>query len=222
MISHRQNTLDSLLLLLQVVDRLACRLGSGASMLDYFVDVVGEGGVGKTALVIQLINCHFVEESDPTIEESFRKQWVVDDEVCLVDVLDTAGQDEYAVLREGYVRPCEGFIFMYSIANRASFERLEEYFDLAVKRRMVDSLSLSEIPSVLVGNKIDLDEMRVVDTEEGAELARENGMAFLETSCKTRTNVDEVFAEAVRAIRRSRSPPSASKPTSKNSKCSIM
>ena len=186
------------------------------------MDVVGDGGVGKSALVIQLINCHFVDEYDPTIEDSYRKQWLVDDEVCLMDVLDTAGQDEFAALREGYARKCEGFIFMYSIANRSSFDCLQTFFTRAVQKRSQDSLPLTEIPSVLVGNKIDLEHIRVVATQEGEELARENGMVFLETSCKTRVNVEEAFAEIVREIRRSRSPPSNGSKNKKKKKCSIM
>lgn len=57
--------------------------------------VVGAGGVGKSALTIQLIQNHFVDEYDPTIEDSYRKQVVIDGETCLLDILDTAGQEEY-------------------------------------------------------------------------------------------------------------------------------
>ena len=51
------------------------------------------GGVGKSALTIQLIQNHFVDEYDPTIEDSYRKQVVIDGETCLLDILDTAGQE---------------------------------------------------------------------------------------------------------------------------------
>jgi small GTP-binding protein len=62
---------------------------------EYKLVVVGGGGVGKSALTIQFIQSHFVDEYDPTIEDSYRKQCVIDDEVALLDVLDTAGQEEY-------------------------------------------------------------------------------------------------------------------------------
>ncbi|CAH8519635.1 unnamed protein product [Schistosoma mattheei] len=64
-------------------------------MTEYKLVVVGAGGVGKSALTIQLIQNHFVEEYDPTIEDSYRKQMVIDGEICLLDILDTAGQEEY-------------------------------------------------------------------------------------------------------------------------------
>jgi hypothetical protein len=62
--------------------------------------VVGGGGVGKSALTIQFIQKHFVEEYDPTIEDSYRKQVTIDGEACLLDILDTAGQEEYASMRD--------------------------------------------------------------------------------------------------------------------------
>ncbi|KAK9507858.1 hypothetical protein O3M35_007631 [Rhynocoris fuscipes] len=69
-------------------------------MTEYKLVVVGAGGVGKSALTIQLIQNHFVDEYDPTIEDSYRKQVVIDGETCLLDILDTAGQEEYSMYRE--------------------------------------------------------------------------------------------------------------------------
>jgi len=58
-------------------------------MTEYKLVVVGGGGVGKSALTVQLINCHFIEDYDPTIEDAYRKQVKIDDEVCLLDILGT-------------------------------------------------------------------------------------------------------------------------------------
>ncbi len=72
--------------------------GAGGNFIkEYKLVVVGGGGVGKSALTIQFIQSHFVDEYDPTIEDSYRKQCVIDEEVALLDILDTAGQE---------VRPC--------------------------------------------------------------------------------------------------------------------
>lgn len=57
------------------------------------LSLLAAGGVGKSALTIQLIQNHFVDEYDPTIEDSYRKQVVIDGETCLLDILDTAGQE---------------------------------------------------------------------------------------------------------------------------------
>lgn len=69
-------------------------------MTDYKMVIVGGGGVGKSALTIQLVQNHFVDEYDPTIEDSYMKQVTMDDETCLLDILDTAGQEEYSALRD--------------------------------------------------------------------------------------------------------------------------
>ena len=65
----------------------------GNFIKEYKLVVVGGGGVGKSALTIQFIQSHFVDEYDPTIEDSYRKQCVIDEEVALLDILDTAGQE---------------------------------------------------------------------------------------------------------------------------------
>ncbi|KAJ9473835.1 putative 60S ribosomal protein L19-A (putative) [Pseudozyma hubeiensis] len=75
---------------------------SGKRMI-YKLVMLGDGGVGKTALVIQLCLSHFVETYDPTIDDSYRKQTVIDDQPCVLEVLDTAGQEEYTALRYQWI-----------------------------------------------------------------------------------------------------------------------
>ncbi|KAL1771079.1 GTPase KRas isoform X2 [Sigmodon hispidus] len=86
-------------------------------MTEYKLVVVGAGGVVKSALTIQLIQNHFVDEYDPTIEDSYRKQVVIDGEICLLDILDTAGQEEYSAMRDQYIRTGEGFLYVFAINN---------------------------------------------------------------------------------------------------------
>jgi len=156
---------------------------------------LGDGGVGKTALAVQFtLNC-FVETYDPTIEDAYRKQLVVDNRMCFVEVIDTAGQEEYATLRDQWVREGQGFILVYSIASRATFERLEVFRQsmLRVKRQKPIFM--------LVGNKADKHLEREVTREEGMQLAREFGCEFLETSAKTAQNVERLFTNLVRNLR---------------------
>ena len=84
------------------------------------------GGVGKSALTIQLIQNHFVEEYDPTIEDSYRKQVVIDGETCLLDILDTASQEEYSAMRDQYMRTGEGFLIVFAVNNAKSFEDITQ------------------------------------------------------------------------------------------------
>ncbi|TPX35799.1 hypothetical protein SmJEL517_g01992 [Synchytrium microbalum] len=169
--------------------------GRQKKLATVYVVVVGGGGVGKSALTIQFIQAYFVDEYDPTIEDSYRKQCTVDDELALLDVLDTAGQEEYSAMREQYMRTGEGFLCVYSITNRNSFEEITTFYQqiLRVKDR-------DYFPCVLVGNKADLESERQVSVEEGRKLARDIGCKFIETSAKKRLNVDEAFYALVREV----------------------
>mmetsp|Transcript_6804 Transcript_6804/g.15710 ORF Transcript_6804/g.15710 Transcript_6804/m.15710 type:complete len:194 (-) Transcript_6804:55-636(-) len=165
-------------------------------MSSYKLAIVGGGGVGKSALTIQLILNHFLEEYDPTIEDSYRKQVAVDDETCIMDILDTAGQDEYSAMRDQYFRTGQGFLIVYSVTSRASFDEVSDFAEQI--RRVKDK---DDVPMVLLGNKCDLEADRSVSKEEGNELAKRYNMPFLECSAKNRINVEEGWFEVVRQIR---------------------
>ncbi|KAJ6519476.1 ras protein [Mycena sanguinolenta] len=167
-------------------------------MDQWTVAVLGDGGVGKTALAVQFtLNC-FVETYDPTIEDAYRKQFVVDNRMCFVEVIDTAGQEEYATLRDQWVREGQGFILVYSIASRSTFDRLEVFRQSVRRAKRGDPILM------LVGNKADKAYEREVSKEEGAALARQFGCEFIETSAKTAQNVERVFTNLVRALRQTR------------------
>lgn len=165
-------------------------------MTEYKLVVVGAGGVGKSALTIQLIQNHFIDEYDPTIEDSYRKQVVVDDETCLLDILDTAGQEEYSAMRDQYMRTGEGFLCVFAINNAKSFEDIKQYREQI--KRVKDS---EDVPMVLVGNKIDLPN-RQVELKDAQKTAEEFGIPFVQTSAKTRYGVEDAFYTLVREIRK--------------------
>ena len=78
-------------------------------------------------MTIQLIQNHFVDEYDPTIEDSYRKQVVIDGETCLLDILDTAGQEEYSLMRDKFMRMGEGFLFVFDVNNAESLDKFTEW-----------------------------------------------------------------------------------------------
>merc|ERR1711983_648850 len=99
----------------------------------YKIVVVGGGGVGKSAITIQFIQSYFVTDYDPTIEDSYTKQCVIDDSVAKLDILDTAGQEEFSAMREQYMRSGEGFLLVFSLADRTSFEEIYKFHSLNVR-----------------------------------------------------------------------------------------
>ncbi|GAM21906.1 hypothetical protein SAMD00019534_050810 [Acytostelium subglobosum LB1] len=182
--------------------------------------IVGDGGVGKSALTIQLTQNQFIAEYDPTIENSYRKQVIIDEEVYMLDILDTAGQEEYSAMRDQYIRSGRGFLIVYSIGSRASFEAVTSFRDQILRVK-----DLSTYPMVIVGNKVDLpDKDRKVSTLEGKELSKSFGAPFLESSAKSRVNVEEAFFTLVREIKKwSNNPENAeTEPKVKKSKCTIL
>jgi len=159
------------------------------------------GGVGKSALSIQFVRNLFVREYNPTIEESYRKQVTIDGTTCMLDILDTAGQEEFSSLRHQYMRQGQGFLCVYSITDKASFEELQT-FHSEVYRVKEDELPRGQkIPIIIVGNKCDLENQRVVTTDQGQEFAKRNNCLFIETSAATRSNVEEAYFSLVRKIR---------------------
>jgi small GTP-binding protein len=152
--------------------------------------------VGKSALTIQLIQKQFIEWYDPTIEESYIKNTNIDGKWCILDVLDTAGQEIYTAMREQHMRNGDAFLLVYSVADRATFENIAYFYSsiLRVKNR-------AQVPMILVANKCDLANLRKVSKEEGHLLSNFLKIPYIETSAKNGINVDLAFHEAVRIIR---------------------
>eukprot|EP01105_Mastigella_eilhardi_P007415 TRINITY_DN1886_c0_g3_i1.p1 TRINITY_DN1886_c0_g3~~TRINITY_DN1886_c0_g3_i1.p1 ORF type:complete len:964 (-),score=269.19 TRINITY_DN1886_c0_g3_i1:66-2957(-) len=163
--------------------------------------IMGGGGVGKSALTIQYIQNHFICEYDPTIEDSYRKQVTLDGVAYLLDILDTAGQEEYSAMRDQYMRTGQVFLLVYAISSRSSFDEAPSLHDHVLRIKEVDVA-----PIILVGNKCDLEGDRQVARSEGEALARSWNCPFFETSARTRINVEEAFLEAIRMFRNATMP----------------
>jgi GTPase KRas protein len=123
----------------------------------------------------------------------------VDGDIYMLDILDTAGQEEYSAMRDQYFRTGQGFLVVYSVTDRPSFDSLSNFRSAVLRVKEGDSF-----PMVFVANKIDLVEERDVTSHEGQELARSCGIPYIEASAKTRTNIEECFYAIVREIRKYR------------------
>jgi GTPase KRas protein len=143
----------------------------------------------------------------------------------MLEVLDTAGQEEYTALRDQWIRDGEGFVLVYSISSRSSFTRIPRFHNqiLRVKEsagtgvgggggynnstQMYAGGGGAAVPIMLVGNKSDRVTEREVSTQEGHALARELGCEFVEASAKNCVNVERAFFEVVRLLRKQRNLP---------------
>jgi Ras-related protein Rap-1B len=166
--------------------------------IDYKIVVLGAGGVGKSALTVQFVQNMFIESYDPTIEDSYRKSCDVDGRACMLEILDTAGVEQFTAMRELYIKNGQGFVLVYSVTDEASLKELTE-----LREQVLRIKGHPSVPIVLVGNKADLTETREVEPETGVRVANSWGRTpFYETSAKYRLNVDEVFKDLVRQMMR--------------------
>lgn len=168
-----------------------------SSLALHKVIMVGSGGVGKSALTLQFMYDEFVEDYEPTKADSYRKKVVLDGEEVQIDILDTAGQEDYAAIRDNYFRSGEGFLLVFSITEHESFTATVEFREQILRVKAEED----KIPLLLVGNKSDLEERRQVSVDEARGKAEEWGVQYVETSAKTRANVDKVFFDLMREVR---------------------
>jgi small GTP-binding protein len=161
--------------------------------------VLGPGGVGKSALTIQFVQSFFIPEYYPPVEENYKRVLQVDDDSFRLDILDTGGSDGFSPIYTSYMRQAKGFIIVYAIDDRGSFEEVE-----AFHRDLVRTRGTNMVPIVVCGNKCDLEAKRVVSRREGEELADRLSAAFLETSALANINVENAFREVVRSVWRDR------------------
>jgi len=158
--------------------------------------VMGPGAVGKSAMTLQFVQNTFVADYDPTIEDAYRKTVALENnETFILDILDTAGQEDYVALRSTWMRQRDGFVLVYSVTDRSTFESLESFYEqLTVMHE--DGIP----PIILAANKCDMP-TRTVSTEEGKKLAEQWGARYYETSAKTGHNIAIVFSTLARMVR---------------------
>lgn len=162
------------------------------------IAVLGARNVGKTTLTVRFVESHFVESYYPTIENEFTKIIQFKNHNYTLEILDTAGQDEFSLLNMQSLIGIKGIVLCYSVTNRSSFEMIQVIWE-----KLVDQLGRDNLPVVVVANKIDIrDEdrsgtKRYVSKAEGAQMASkivssDNKLqaGFIESSAKEDINVN--------------------------------
>lgn len=165
---------------------------------QYKIVMLGSGAVGKSAITVQMVSGHFLSSYDPTIEDSYRTTININNQDIILNILDTAGQEEFYALRDQYMRSGDGYIIVFSITSVTSFLEVN-----AIKEQLnivLDSDDNTLIPIILVGNKCDLEEYRQVQSSDAQRLAEEWKVKYFETSAKNKTNINRIFEELVYLI----------------------
>ena len=158
------------------------------------VITLGETSVGKSSFIGHFIDRKFTYNYLPTLGFDFKvKKIEYNGKNIKLKIFDTAGQERFKSMSMTYIKQIDGILLIYDITNKDSFESVTKWIeDIRLNRG-------KDVPIVLCGNKCDL-KNRVITEEMGKKKAEENGVSFMETSCKEGINIDEAFMELVKLI----------------------
>ncbi|KAF5004920.1 hypothetical protein FDECE_8603 [Fusarium decemcellulare] len=169
------------------------------------------------ARIAQFVHNEWIESYDPTIEDSYRTQLQVDGRQVVLEILDTAGTEQFGrsflaqqlprhglrtddgpvAMRDLYMKTGQGFLLVFSITSSSSLSELA-----GLREEIIRIKDDENVPIVIVGNKADLEENRAVPRAKGFSISQRWGAPYYEASARTRTNVDEVFIDLCRQMLR--------------------
>ena len=172
------------------------------SIREYKIVVLGSGAVGKSSITVRYVQGLFLDVYDPTIEDSYRKQVEIEGVQYVLEILDTAGTEQFTAMRDLYMKTGQGFVLVYSIIAQSTYNDLDPIHDQIVRVRDTD-----DVPIVVVGNKCDLESQRIVSQDDGKALAEKYGADFIEVSAKAEIRVNDIFTTLIKKIDQKVTPP---------------
>ena len=150
--------------------------------------ILGSTKVGKTCLINQYFNKEFNDNPISTIGIDLQsKYFKFDNDIVKINFIDTAGQERFDSISSNYLKNVNGVLLVYDITNYDTFKKID-YWNNQIKNYNKNKYSI-----VLIGNKIDLNNQRVVNFNDGKNLSKRINCKFFETSARNNINVDEVF-----------------------------
>ncbi|XP_004458883.2 ras-related protein Rab-3C isoform X2 [Dasypus novemcinctus] len=157
--------------------------------------IIGNSSVGKTSFLFRYADDSFTSAFVSTVGIDFKVKTVFKNEKRIkLQIWDTAGQERYRTITTAYYRGAMGFILMYDITNEESFNAVQDW------STQIKTYSWDNAQVILVGNKCDMEDERVISTERGQHLGEQLGFEFFETSAKDNVNVKQTFERLVDII----------------------
>ncbi|CAD8142994.1 unnamed protein product (macronuclear) [Paramecium tetraurelia] len=150
--------------------------------------IVGDTSVGKSCLLLQYVDKKFRTDHEATIGVEFgAKQMIIKSKVIKIQIWDTAGQESFRSITRSYYRGSIGAILVYDVTRRETFENATIWVN-EIKKYGNDNIVI-----ILVANKTDLSDIRKVSEDEAKEMAKQNGLEYIEVCAKQNYKVDEAF-----------------------------
>ena len=157
--------------------------------------VVGDSGVGKTNLIRRFIQNDFQSNSKATVGvEFFSKSFKINDNVFKIEIWDTAGQERYKSITAAYYKGAKGGLVVYDVTQKTSFDNVDNWISEIKEKASTD------MKTMMIGNKIDLKEERVVSTEEALDKAKLLELPLMEASALDSTNVKQAFYDLLKEM----------------------
>ena len=172
-------------------------MSTGEQEYDYLFKLllIGNSSVGKSSLLFRFVENVWDDSFVPTIGVDFKlKTLEVNGKKVKLQIWDTAGQERFKNIQASYYKGANGILVVYDITNRESFEHLNSWLI------EIEKNGNKNVYKLLIGNKNDLEEQRIIPKEEGEDFARINGLEFFETSAKTDYQVQEAFIQLSKDI----------------------
>ena len=157
--------------------------------------IIGDASVGKSNLLMKFAHNKFTDEYQTTIGVEFgAKNIHINEQIYRIQIWDTAGQENFRSITRAYFKNCVCAMVVYDITCRKSFENVQNWL------QDVHDQSPETVLIALIGNKVDLEDKRVVSTDEGQDYAAQNSLLFMETSAKSGEGVEEIFKKTAQEI----------------------
>ena len=157
--------------------------------------LLGNSNVGKSSLFLRFVDDIWNDTFVPTIGVDFKiKTFDIDEKRIKMQIWDTAGQERFKNIIASYYRGAHGILLIYDVTDKDSFKNLSNWLI------EIEKNSSKNVLKVLIGNKTDLEEKRVISYNQAKEFADSYGLKYIETSAKKNLNVNEAFATLGREL----------------------
>ena len=159
----------------------------------YKILILGDSSVGKTSLLLQFCEDKFDPGTLTTVGIDYKRKFIMrHGKKIQLQICDTAGQERFRSIAKNYYKNCDGIIVVYDVTKMETYENIKIWIS-SIK----DNIDMDKIGLVIVGNKIDLEEKRLVNEEMRKNLEEKQQIKVIETSAKKNINVNEAFIEII-------------------------